>query len=95
MGLDYTVAAATRRTAERDLIAPALAELRAKAELVAKAMGMRLAGWEELNVSGSPMPGPIYRAAPMAMAAKAPVAQAGQQEVSVTVQGTALLATTP
>jgi predicted secreted protein len=94
-GLDYTVADATRRAAERGLIAPALAELRDKADLVAKAMGMRVIGWEELNVDSSPMPGPVFRAAPMAMAAKAPVAQAGQQEVSVSVQGTALLATTP
>lgn len=97
VGLDYTVADATRRAAEQRLIEPALAELRGKADLVAKAMGMRVIGWEDLNVDSTPMPRPMFRAAPMAMAAAAapPVAQAGQQEVSVSVQGTALLATTP
>jgi uncharacterized protein YggE len=85
-----------RREAREEATREALALLRARAELVARELGMRVLAIREISLDGTEHSRPMPRAAmaaPMAAAAPAPpVAQADEVTVSVTASGVVALA---
>lgn len=92
--LGYTVSRAQQRGLQDELFNEALQRLTARAEKAAAALGLRFAGWARVGLNGGMVPRPMMMKAMRAesMAASAPpVAAAGEQTVSVTVDGEAIL----
>jgi predicted secreted protein len=92
--LQWTLAAATRRNVERQLLGEALDALSRTARTAAEGLSLEFTGWRRVSLTpgATPMP-PAYRAR-VAMAAEAmatPVAVAGTSEVVVNVSAEALL----
>jgi predicted secreted protein len=87
--LGYTLSSDARRRVERELTAEALAALRARAEQVAEALGLRVAAIETLRVGGTALPPPLPRGMAMradaAEAAPPPVALPDRETVSLSV----------
>ncbi|MEM7618166.1 MAG: SIMPL domain-containing protein [Pseudomonadota bacterium] len=97
-GLNYTLDPKTAVKVQDDLMEDAIKELTARADRVAKALGKSSAEIRELNTSSqSYMPQPKhYARSEMAMTASAdsmaaPVAAAGEDTISMTVNGRAII----
>ena len=92
--LSYSVSPQKAEDARNALLESALADLRAKATRAAKALGKNFVDFAQVNVDSSG--GPVFR--PMAMMAMeksaampAPVAQAGSDNIDLTVTAQAVL----
>jgi predicted secreted protein len=93
-GLQWTLAAATRRNVERQLLGEALDALSRTAKTAAEGLSLEFTGWRRVSLTPAtgPVPPPYRaRAAMAAEAMAAPVAVAGTSEVVVTVNAEALL----
>lgn len=92
--LGYTLSREQQRAQQDDMFAEALQRLAARAEKAAAALGMRFEGWARVGLNGGVMQRPVMMKA-MGMSARAeaapPVAAAGEQTISVTVDGEAIL----
>lgn len=93
--LGYTLSREQQREQQDGLFAEALQRLNARAEKAAAALGMRFEGWARVGLNGGVMPRPVMMKA-MGMARQdaamaPPVAAAGEQTISVTVDGEAIL----
>jgi uncharacterized protein len=92
--LGYMLSREQQRGQQDDMFAEALQRLAARAEKAAVALGMRFEGWARVGLNGGMVQRPVMMKA-MGMAARAdaapPVAAAGEQTVSVTVDGEAIL----
>lgn len=98
-GLNYTLSPEQSESYRDNLMAAALKKIQVKADLAAKALGKTAYDIVEVNVDGAspiqPMP-VMYKAARMEMASDAagmaaPVAQAGEQTVSLSVTARVVL----
>ncbi|WP_298728636.1 SIMPL domain-containing protein [uncultured Ferrovibrio sp.] len=92
--LGYAVSREQQRGLQDELFTEALQRLTARAEKAAAALGLRFAGWARVGLNGGIIPRPMMMKAMRAegmTAAAAPVAAAGEQTVSVTVDGEAIL----
>lgn len=97
--LSYTLSPEVMETTRDELLVAALKKLTAKADIVAKTLGKTKADLVDVNVDNGGVVMPMYKtmmarsdmavagAAPMA----APVAEAGEQDVSMTVSARALI----
>lgn len=95
--LGYEISAAVREATEERLIERAIAAFRARAEKVTRAFGRSGFGLVNVNVNSSgyqPRPPVPYQGRMLAMEAKVaePAIEAGQQTISVNVDGTIELA---
>lgn len=92
--LGYTVSRAQSRALQDELFNEALQRLTARAEKAAQALGMRFEGWARVGLNGGVIQRPVMMKS-MAMAAESraapPVAAAGEQTISVSVDGEAIL----
>lgn len=92
--LGYTVSRTQQRSLQDDMFAEALQRLTSRAEKAAQALGMRFEGWARVGLNGGMVQRPVMMKT-MGMAAESraasPVAAAGEQTVSVTVDGEAIL----
>lgn len=92
--LGYTVSRAQGRALQDELFNEALQRLTQRAEKTAAALGMRFEGWARVGLNGGVVQRPVMMKT-MAMAAESraapPVAAAGEQTVSVNVDGEAIL----
>ena len=92
--LGYTLSREQQRSQQDDMFAEALQRLAARAEKAATALGMRFEGWARVGLNGGVTTRPVMMKA-MGMSARAeaapPVAAAGEQTISVTVDGEAIL----
>ncbi|WP_341909092.1 SIMPL domain-containing protein [Ferrovibrio terrae] len=92
--LGYTLSREQQRAQQDEMFAEALQRLAARAEKAAAALGMRFEGWARVGLNGGVMQRPVMMKA-MSMSARAeaapPVAAAGEQAISVTVDGEAIL----
>lgn len=92
--LGYTVSRAQQRSLQDEMFAEALQRLTARAEKAAQALGMRFEGWARVGLNGGMVQRPVMMKT-MGMAAESraapPVAAPGEQTVSVTVDGEAIL----
>lgn len=92
--LGYTLSREQQRAQQDEMFAEALQRLAARAEKAAAALGMRFEGWARVGLNGSMVQRPVMMKS-MAMSARAeaapPVAAAGEQTISVTVDGEAIL----
>jgi predicted secreted protein len=95
-GLQFYLAPGTLKSAESELTAAALAALRARAQEVATDLGMVVDRYKSItigNAAEGSRPMPMLRFATQAMAAPAPpVAEPGDETVSLTVEADILLA---
>ena len=92
--LGHTVSRQQQRSLQDELIHEALQRLTARAEKAAAALGLRFEGWARVGLSGGMPPRPMMMKAMRAesMAASAPpVTAAGEQTISVSVDGDAIL----
>lgn len=92
--LGYTVSRQQQRGLQDELSAEALQRLTARAEKAAAALGLRFEGWARVGLNGGAIPRPMMAKAMRAegLAASAPpVAAAGEQTISVNVDGEAIL----
>lgn len=90
-GLSYGLSDAARQTLEGQLIAQAIARLRAKADIAAKAAGLAFKEFRRLQVDETRLPVPMAHRAMMAVAAAPPVAEGSDLDVHVTVEAEAVL----
>ena len=92
--LGYTLSREQQRSQQDDMFAEALQRLAARAEKAATALGMRFEGWARVGLNGGVTTRPVMMKA-MAAAPRQdfapPVAAAGEQTISVTVDGEAIL----
>ncbi|MCW0232973.1 MAG: SIMPL domain-containing protein [Ferrovibrio sp.] len=92
--LGYTLSREQQRSQQDDMFAEALQRLAARAEKAATALGMRFEGWARVGLNGGMAVRPVMMKA-MAAAPRQdfapPVAAAGEQTISVTVDGEAIL----
>lgn len=93
-GMDFSIAPATRKSSEDQLLKEAVDAFKARAQLTTEAMGGSGYKIVSLNLNSSGYPRPYLRAAPMAMkamaadeAAPAPDIEAGTSEVSLSADG--------
>ncbi|MEN8641940.1 SIMPL domain-containing protein [Pseudomonas sichuanensis] len=93
-GMDFSIAPATRKTSEDELLKDAVAAFKARAQLATEALGGKGYKVVSLNLNSSGYPRPYLRSAPMAMMAKAadeaapaPDIEAGTSEVSMSADG--------
>ncbi len=92
--LGHVVSRQQQRSLQDELIHEALQRLTARAEKAADALGMRFEGWARVGLNGGMPPRPMMMKAMRAegMAAGAPpVTAAGEQTISVSVDGEAIL----
>lgn len=92
--LGYAVSREQQRGLQDALMTEALQRLTARAEKAAAALGMRFQGWARVGLNGGMMPPQPMMARSFkadAMAASPPVAAAGEQTLSVSVDGEAIL----
>lgn len=92
--LGYTISREQQRGLQDDLVAEALQRLATRAQRAAMALGMDFTGWARISVNGGNAPRPMLMRAMKGegMAAGVPpVTAAGEQTVSVTVDGEAIL----
>lgn len=94
-GMNFVLSPDTAATTENQLLDTALKAFRARADIVAKALGARTWKTVNLNISsnnGGPMPMPTYRAAAMTMEMAEAVppqeVAAGNSNLTVSVNGT-------
>lgn len=92
--LGYTVSRAQSRALQDELFNEALQRLTQRAEKAAAALGMRFEGWARVGLNGGVIQRPVMMKT-MGMAAESraapPVAAAGEQTISVSVDGEAIL----
>lgn len=92
--LGYTLSREQQRGQQDEMFAEALQRLAARADKAAVALGMRFEGWARVGLNGGMIARPVMMKS-MAMSARAeaapPVAAAGEQTISVTVDGEAIL----
>lgn len=92
--LGYTVSRAQSRALQDELFNEALQRLTARAEKAGQALGMRFEGWARVGLNGGVIQRPVMMKT-MGMAAESraapPVAAAGEQTISVSVDGEAIL----
>ena len=92
--LGYMLSREQQRGQQDEMFAEALQRLAARAEKAAAALGMRFEGWARVGLNGGMVARPVMMKA-MAAAPRQefapPVAAAGEQTVSVTVDGEAIL----
>ena len=94
-GMDFSIAPATRKSNEDELLKDAVAAFKARAQLATDALGGKGYKVVSLNLNSSGYPRPYLRNAPMAMMAKgaadesapAPDIEAGTSEVSMSADG--------
>jgi predicted secreted protein len=93
-GMDFSIAPATRKASEDELLKDAVAAFKARAQLATEALGGKGYKVVSLNLNSSGYPRPYLRSAPMAMMAKAadeaapaPDIEAGTSEVSMSADG--------
>ncbi|MDZ5603369.1 SIMPL domain-containing protein [Pseudomonas sp. RP23018S] len=93
-GMDFSIAPATRKTSEDQLLKDAVGAFKARAQLATEALGGSGYKVVNLNLNSSGYPRPYLRSAPMAMkamsadeAAPAPDVEAGTSEVSMNADG--------
>ncbi|WP_312935652.1 SIMPL domain-containing protein [Pseudomonas sp.] len=93
-GMDFSIAPATRKTSEDQLLKEAVDAFKARAQLATEALGGSGYKVVNLNLNSSGYPRPYLRSAPMAMkamsadeAASAPDIEAGTSEVSMNADG--------
>jgi predicted secreted protein len=94
-GMEFFLAPETLKAAESDLTAAALAALRARAEEVARDLGMTLDHYKTISVSNASAPiraRAEFFATSAASSAPPPVAQAGDATVTLTVTAVIVLA---
>ncbi|RAU23344.1 hypothetical protein CU669_04215 [Paramagnetospirillum kuznetsovii] len=88
-GMNFEVGAETRRDTQEKLVGEAIARLRRQADSAAAALDLRVVSYRTIRIekAGGNSPRPMLRAmaAPMA-AAVPPSAEAGEQEIQVTVE---------
>lgn len=89
-GLAWRLAPETERQARDGAAAKALAGLRGRAEAAAKVLGLSFERFQEVRLDGAQAPRPMPRMA-AAMGMAAPVAEAGDVDVSATVEADVLL----
>lgn len=96
-GLNYTLSPEKAEEVQDDLMVKALAKLQAKADKIAKALGKSGYALTDINIDGSGPVMPMYKSARMEMAMSAdagmaaPVAEAGETDVSLSVSARVLL----
>ncbi|AIR88048.1 SIMPL domain-containing protein [Pseudomonas cremoricolorata] len=92
-GMDFSIAPATRKTSEDELLKEAVNAFKARAQLATEALGGSGYKVVNLNLNSSGYPRPYLRSAPMAMkamsdeAAPAPDIEAGTSEVTLNADG--------
>ncbi|WP_412460667.1 SIMPL domain-containing protein [Pseudomonas sp. SC11] len=93
-GMDFSIAPATRKASEDDLLKEAVNAFKARAQLATEALGGSGYKVVNLNLNSSGYPRPYLRSAPMAMkamaadeAAPSPDVEAGTSEVSMNADG--------
>lgn len=92
--LGYMISREQQRSIQDDLVAEALQRLTARAQRAAAALGMEFTGWARVGVHGGGVSRPMLMRAAKGegMAAGVPpVTAAGEQTVSMTVDGEAIL----
>jgi predicted secreted protein len=92
--LGYMISREQQRAVQDDLVAEALQRLTARAQRAAAALGMDFAGWARIGVHGGGVSRPMLMRAAEAKGMAAgvpPVTAAGEQTVSMTVDGEAIL----
>ena len=96
-GLNYTLSPEKAEEVRDDLMVKALEKLKTKAALIAKTLGKSGYDLTDVNIDGSSPVMPMYKAARMEMAMSAdagmaaPVAEAGETDVSLSVSARVLL----
>ncbi len=93
-GMDFSIAPATRKASEDELLKEAVNAFKARAQLATEALGGSGYKVVNLNLNSSGYPRPYLRSAPMAMkamaadeAAPSPDVEAGTSEVSMNADG--------
>ncbi|MBJ9976194.1 SIMPL domain-containing protein [Pseudomonas sp. S75] len=93
-GMDFSIAPATRKASEDELLKDAVNAFKARAQLATEALGGSGYKVVNLNLNSSGYPRPYLRSAPMAMKAMAadaatpsPDVEAGTSEVSMNADG--------
>ncbi|WP_028696014.1 SIMPL domain-containing protein [Pseudomonas cremoricolorata] len=92
-GMDFSIAPATRKASEDELLKEAVNAFKARAQLATEALGGSGYKVVNLNLNSSGYPRPYLRSAPMAMkamsdeAAPAPDIEAGTSEVTLNADG--------
>ncbi len=88
--LDYQLSLAKRKAVEEQLTRQAIQAFKTRAQLVTEAWGSNRYRLVEMSVSdsGGVPPRPRYRAAEMSLDRAAPTIDAGEQHVTVSIQGT-------
>lgn len=92
--LGHTVSRQQQRSLQDELINEALQRLTARAEKAAAALGLRFEGWARVRLSGGMPPRPMMMKAMRSESLAAgvpPVSAAGEQTISVGVDGEAIL----
>ncbi|AMA47066.1 SIMPL domain-containing protein [Pseudomonas monteilii] len=93
-GMDFSIAPATRKGNEDQLLKDAVAAFKARAQMATEALGGTGYKIVNMNLNSSGYPQPYLRSAPMAMKAMAadstatPDVEAGTSEVNMTAEGT-------
>ncbi|CAM3679342.1 SIMPL domain-containing protein [Pseudomonas wadenswilerensis] len=94
-GMDFSIAPATRKTSEDDLLKDAVNAFKARAQLATEALGGKGYKVVNLNLNSSGYPHPYARSAPMMMkagmaedAAAVPEIEAGTSQVTLSADGT-------
>ncbi|MNP52423.1 hypothetical protein D3C76_1468170 [compost metagenome] len=93
--MDFSIAPATRKTSEDDLLKDAVNAFKARAQLATEALGGKGYKVVNLNLNSSGYPHPYARSAPMMMkagmaedAAAVPEIEAGTSQVTLSADGT-------
>lgn len=88
--LGYQLSTETRKRVEEHLTRRAIESFRSRAQSITEIWGRTAFRLVELQVSdsGGSSPQPVFHAAEMSLARSAPTIEAGEQQVSITVQGT-------
>lgn len=93
-GMDFSIAPATRKGNEDQLLKDAVAAFKARAQMATEALGGTGYKIVTMNLNSTGYPQPYLRSAPMAMKAMAadstatPDVEAGTSEVNMTAEGT-------
>ncbi|WP_370154834.1 SIMPL domain-containing protein [Ferrovibrio sp.] len=92
--LGFMVSRAQQRAGQDEMTAEALRRLTARAEQAAGVLGLRFAGWHRVGINGGGLARPMMMQAMKAdrmVAGAPPVAAPGEQTLSITVDGEAIL----